>query len=62
MGAGEELDKIIDFIIENNPDQVAEFKAGKEPIIKYLIGLGMKASKGKGNPADLENIFREKLK
>ncbi|MFW0862169.1 MAG: Asp-tRNA(Asn)/Glu-tRNA(Gln) amidotransferase subunit GatB [Candidatus Komeilibacteria bacterium] len=62
MEAGEELDKIIDLIIESNPDQVAEFKAGKDPIIKYLIGLGMKATKGKGNPADLENIFREKLK
>jgi len=62
MEAGEELDKILDLIIESNPDQVAEFKAGKDPIIKYLIGLGMKATKGKGNPADLENIFREKLK
>lgn len=61
MEAGEELDKIIDLIIESNPDLVAEYKAGKEPIIKYLIGLGMKATKGKGNPADLENIFREKL-
>ncbi len=62
MEAGEELDKIIDLIIESNPDQVAEFKAGKDPIIKYLIGLGMKATKGKGNPADLEKIFRDKLK
>ena len=62
MEAGEELDKVIDLIIEDNPDQVAEFKAGKDPIIKYLIGLGMKATKGKGNPADLEKMFRDKLK
>jgi aspartyl-tRNA(Asn)/glutamyl-tRNA(Gln) amidotransferase subunit B len=62
MKAGKELDKVIDMIIENNPDQVVEFKAGKDPIIKYLIGLGMKATKGKGNPADLEMMLRDKLK
>jgi len=62
MEAGEDLDKIIQLLVDNNPDQVAEFKAGKDPIIKYFIGLGMKATKGKGNPQDLEKMFREKLK
>jgi aspartyl-tRNA(Asn)/glutamyl-tRNA(Gln) amidotransferase subunit B len=62
MEAGEELDKIIALIVESNPEQAAEFRAGKDPVIKYFIGLGMKASKGKANPQDLEKLFREKLK
>ncbi len=62
MEAGEDLNKFIDLIIESNPDQVEEFKAGKDPLIQFFIGLGMKASKGKANPKDLEEIFRQKLK
>ena len=62
LEGGEDLEKYIDLIIENNPDQVAEFKAGKDPLIQFFIGLGMKASKGKANPKDLEEIFRQKLK
>jgi aspartyl-tRNA(Asn)/glutamyl-tRNA(Gln) amidotransferase subunit B len=48
--------------ITSYPKQVAEFKAGKEPILKFLIGMVMKASEGKADPQTVERIFRDQLK
>lgn len=61
MDSGEELKNILEKIINANPAQVADFKTGKEPIIKYLIGLAMKETRGKANPQEIENLFRELL-
>lgn len=58
----EKIGTIVDEIITNYPKQVAEFKAGKEPLIKFLIGMGMKASEGSADPVVVEKILREKLK
>lgn len=55
------IGKIIDEIIKSYPDQVAEFKAGKEPIIKFLLGMIMRASEGSADPAVAEKLLREKL-
>jgi aspartyl-tRNA(Asn)/glutamyl-tRNA(Gln) amidotransferase subunit B len=52
---------IIDEVIENYPEQVAQFKAGKEPIIKFLIGMAMKASEGSADPVVVEKLLRQKL-
>ncbi len=49
-------------VIKNYPAQVEQFKAGKEPIIKFLIGMVMKATEGSGDPAIVEKVLREKLK
>ncbi|MFC1613025.1 Asp-tRNA(Asn)/Glu-tRNA(Gln) amidotransferase subunit GatB [Patescibacteria group bacterium] len=59
---GGEIDEIIDKVIKNNPEQVAEFKSGKENVIQYLIGQIMKESKGKANPQMAGEMLREKLK
>lgn len=56
------LTVIIDNVISNYPDQVAQFKAGKDPLIKFLIGMAMKASEGSADPVAVEQMLREKLK
>lgn len=55
------LETTIDEIIAANPGVVADFKSGKEAALQFLIGQGMKATKGKANPAKLGEMFRSKL-
>ena len=57
-----EVEKIIDEIIANNPDQVEQFKAGKGKVMGFFVGQVMKASKGKADPAQVNKILSEKLK
>jgi aspartyl-tRNA(Asn)/glutamyl-tRNA(Gln) amidotransferase subunit B len=40
---------------------VAEYRAGKDKALNYLVGQAMKASKGKANPAQLSAILKRKL-
>jgi aspartyl-tRNA(Asn)/glutamyl-tRNA(Gln) amidotransferase subunit B len=51
------LQAIITAVVSANPEQVAEYKAGKEAVLKFLIGQGMKLSKGSANPAVLEELI-----
>ena len=55
------LEKIIDEVIAANPDNVAQFKAGKDKAFNALVGQVMKASKGKANPAQVNDLLRKKL-
>ncbi len=55
------LDGIIDEVIAANPNPVAQFKAGKEKVIGFLVGQVMRLSKGKANPKQAEQRLREKL-
>jgi aspartyl-tRNA(Asn)/glutamyl-tRNA(Gln) amidotransferase subunit B len=57
-----QLGAIVDDVIVNNPQQVAQFKAGKEPLIKFLIGMAMKATEGSADPVVIERLLREKLR
>lgn len=54
-----ELKEIAKTIITDNPQVVAEFKAGKIALLQFFIGQGMKASKGSANPELLKKIFLE---
>ncbi|MBI5076879.1 Asp-tRNA(Asn)/Glu-tRNA(Gln) amidotransferase subunit GatB [Candidatus Falkowbacteria bacterium] len=56
-----DLAKIILKIIKNSPEQVEQFKNGKEAVIKYFIGLVMKETKGKSDPRKAEEILRVHL-
>ncbi|MBU4480484.1 Asp-tRNA(Asn)/Glu-tRNA(Gln) amidotransferase subunit GatB [Patescibacteria group bacterium] len=58
----DELKKIVEKIILENPQVVADFKNGKEIALKYLIGQGMKETKGSANPNILQEIFIKELK
>jgi aspartyl-tRNA(Asn)/glutamyl-tRNA(Gln) amidotransferase subunit B len=55
------LERIIDEVIAANPDNVAQFKAGKDKAFNALVGQAMKASKGKANPAQVNEMLRSKL-
>ncbi len=57
----EQIGKIIDEIIINYPKQVEEYKNGKEKIIKFLIGMAMKASEGSADPIVVERLLRERI-
>ncbi len=56
------LEPVIDRVLEANPKQVAEYRAGKEKVIGFLVGQTMKASGGKADPALLQEILLRKLK
>lgn len=61
MSDSGELEKIIDEVIAANADNVAQFKAGKEKAFNALVGQAMKASKGKANPAQVNELLKKKL-
>jgi|SRR3989338_515831 len=55
------LDLVVEAVILANPKPVEDYKKGKEASLKFLIGMAMRESKGKGNPQVLEEIIRRKL-
>jgi len=55
------IGKIIDAVIAANAQQVADYKAGKEKAFNSLVGQVMKASQGKANPAQVNEILKKKL-
>ena len=56
------IESLIDEVIEANPDQVEQFRAGKEKVLGFFVGQIMKQSKGKANPAQVNQLLRDKLK
>ncbi len=56
------IEQLVDTVISNNPDQVQQFRAGKEQVIGFLVGQAMQLSKGKANPAQVNELLRNKMK
>jgi len=57
----EELVKIVEKIIRYNKQAVEEYKAGKEASVQFLVGQGMKETKGSANPQILKKLFEDLL-
>ena len=55
------LEAILRDLLERNPAQVAEFRAGKEKVFGFFVGQAMKASQGKANPVQLNALLRAML-
>ena len=55
------LKKVVQDIIDAHPDQVKEYKEGKETLIKFFVGQAMKETKGSGNPGVLTELFKEMM-
>ena len=55
------LEKIIETVLASNADQVEQIKAGKDKAFNALIGQVMKASQGKANPKDVNDLLRAKI-
>ena len=47
------IEVVVDKVIEANPGQVAEYKAGKEKLIGFFVGQVMKETKGQANPGQV---------
>lgn len=56
------IKEIVNKILEANPASVADFKAGKDRALGFLVGQAMKETKGKANPQMLNKMFLEELK
>ncbi|MFJ4293549.1 Asp-tRNA(Asn)/Glu-tRNA(Gln) amidotransferase subunit GatB [Cupriavidus sp. NPDC089707] len=61
MSDSGELEKIIDDVLAANAKSVEEFRSGKEKAFNALVGQAMKATKGKANPAQVNELLRKKL-
>ena len=57
----EGLKAALEEIVANNPQSVADYKAGKEKAIGFLVGQAMKATKGKANPGIVNKLLKELL-
>ncbi len=55
------IQDVVDAVIRENPSVVQEYQGGKEQSLKYLVGQGMKLSKGSANPALLEQALKEEI-
>jgi len=53
---------VVDQVIAQNPDKVAEYRSGKDKLFGFFVGQAMKASGGKANPQAVNQLLREKLK
>ncbi len=55
------IEKIIDEVLAANPDNVEQYRGGKEKLFGFFVGQVMKASKGKANPALVNELLKKKL-
>ena len=56
------LESLVDEVLAANPEQVQQYRDGKQQVFAYLVGQAMKLSKGKANPAQINSLLKEKLK
>ena len=56
-----ELGQIADELLAANPEQVEQYRAGKTKVIGFFVGQMMKKTRGKGNPAVINSLLKEKL-
>lgn len=55
------IEAMIDEVIASSPDQLQQYRAGKDKLFGYFVGQIMKASQGKANPAQVNKILKAKL-
>ncbi len=55
------IEAIVDAVIDANPGQVAEYRAGKDRLLGFFVGQVMKETGGKANPGQVNEIIRQKL-
>jgi len=55
------LEALVDEVIANNPEQVEQFRAGKDKVLGFFVGQIMKATHGKANPGQINALLRKKL-
>ena len=58
----EEIEKLIIKVLADNPNQVQQFRDGKEQVLGFLIGQAMKISQGKADPEQVNKLLKNKIK
>jgi len=56
------IKEVVMKVLENNPKSIADYKAGKDRALGFLVGQALKETKGKANPGILNKLFLEELK
>ncbi len=55
------IESIIEEIMANNPNQLEQYRAGKDKLFGFFVGQVMKATQGKANPAQVNELLKKKL-
>lgn len=55
------IEAMVDEVIANSPNQVEQYRSGKDKVFGYFVGQVMKASKGKANPGEVNRLLKSKL-
>jgi aspartyl-tRNA(Asn)/glutamyl-tRNA(Gln) amidotransferase subunit B len=55
------IERVIDEVMKKNPAQLADYRAGKDKLFGFFVGQVMKATGGKANPAQLNELLKKKL-
>jgi len=55
------IERAIDEVMAKNPQQLAEYRSGKDKLFGFFVGQVMKATQGKANPAQLNELLKRKL-
>jgi len=55
------IEALIDGVIANSPNQLEQYRSGKDKLFGYFVGQVMKESQGKANPAQVNKILKDKL-
>jgi len=55
------IEKVIDEVLANNPQQLADYRAGKDKLFGFFVGQVMKVTQGKANPQQLNALLKKKL-
>ena len=56
-----EIESMIDEVIQGNPEQLEQYRSGKDRLFGFFVGQVMKASQGKANPKQVNDILKSKL-
>jgi len=55
------IEVLVDGVLAANAEKVAEYRSGKDKLFGFFVGVAMKASQGKANPAQLNEVLKKKL-
>ena len=55
------IEQAIDEVMAKNPQQLADYRSGKDKLFGFFVGQVMKATQGKANPAQLNELLKRKL-
>ena len=61
IGSSDELVQIVEKVLAENEQLIADYKAGKQNVFGFFVGACMKASQGKGNPKMIQDILKKML-